>query len=92
MNKVSEKDIPMKQDSYSPEELKLIRTGYKRIENFHHPEFSLKEIKKFLTKYKKVMSGKKFMKIYFDNEDNKWKWNLTLIGDKPQTTIEDFFV
>jgi hypothetical protein len=92
MNKVSETDIPMIQDSYSAEELKLIRTGYKRIENFSHPEFSLKAIKRFLAKYKKVMSGKNLMKIYLDPDDYKWKWNLALIGDKPQTTIVDFFV
>jgi len=38
------------------------------------------------------MSGKNLMKIYLDPDDYKWKWNLALIGDKPQTTIVDFFV
>ena len=78
--------IPDKQESYSPEDLKKILTGYKRIEHFKHPDFSLNEIKKYLKKYKKVFTGKKYMKIYFDNDDYKWKWN------ENRTTIEGLFV
>ena len=78
--------IPNKQESYSPEDLKKILTGYKRIDHFKHPDFSLKELKKYLKKYKKVFTGKKYMKIYFDNDDYKWKWN------ENRTTIEGLFV
>ena len=38
-------------ESYTPEDLKKILTGYKRIEQFKHPDFSLKELKKYLKKY-----------------------------------------
>ena len=86
MNEVSERDIPTKQENYTPEDLKKILTGYKRIEHFKHPDFSLNEIKKYLKKYKKVFTGKKYMKIYFDNDDYKWKWN------ENRTTIEGLFV
>jgi hypothetical protein len=86
MKQNEDTNIPTKQDSYSPEDLKKILTGYKRIEQFKHPDFSLKELKKYLKKYKKVMSGKKYMKIYFDNDDYKWKWNQN------RTTIEDFLI
>ena len=78
--------IPDKQESYSPEDLKKILTGYKRIEHFKHPDFSLNEIKKYLKKYKRVFTGKKYLKIYFDNDDYKWKWN------ENRTTIEGLFV
>ena len=78
--------IPDKQESYSPEDLKKILTGYKRINDFKHPDFSLNEIKKYLKKYKNVFSGKKYMKVYFDNEEYKWKWN------ENRTTIEGLFV
>ena len=74
-----------KQDSYTPEDLQKILTGYKRITNYKHPDFSLKEIKKYLKKYKKELFGKKYMKIVFDNDDLKWKWNNT-------STIEDFLI
>ena len=83
---VCEKDIPKKQDSYTPEDLQKILTGYKRIDHFIHPDFSLKELKKYLLKYKKVMSGKKYMKIYFDDYDYKWKWK------EHRTTIDDFLI
>ena len=79
-------NIPKKQDSYSVEDLKKILTGYKRIDHFKHPDFSLKELKKYLKKYKRVFTGKKYMKIYFDNDDYKWKWN------ENRTTIEGLFV
>ena len=85
MNEVSERDIPTKQENYTPEDLKKILTGYKRIDHFKHPDFSLTEIKKYLKKYKKVFTGKKYMKIYFDNDDYKWKWN------ENRTTIEGLF-
>jgi hypothetical protein len=78
--------IPNKQDSYTPEDLQKILTGYKRIPGYRHMDFSLKEIKKYLTKYKRVFTGKKYMKIYFDNDDYKWKWN------ENRTTIEGLFV
>ena len=86
MNEVSEKDIPMKQDSYTPEDLKLIHTGYKRISGYRHMDFSLKEIKKYLTKYRKVFQGKKYLKIYFNNDDYKWKW------EQERGTLEGLFV
>ena len=86
MNEISEKDIPMKQDSYTPEDLKLIHTGYKRISGYRHMDFSLKEIKKYLTKYRKVFQGKKYLKIYFNNDDYKWKW------EQERGTLEGLFV
>ena len=86
MNEVSERDIPTKQENYTPEDLKKILTGYKRISGYRHMDFSLNEIKKYLKKYKKVFTGKKYMNIYFDNEDYKWKWN------ENRTTIEGLFV
>ena len=86
MNEVSERDIPTKQENYTPEDLKKILTGYKRLDHFKHPDFSLNEIKKYLKKYKKVFTGKKYLKIYFDNDDYKWKWN------ENSTTIEGLFV
>ena len=86
MKQNEDTNIPDKQDSYSPEDLKKILTGYKRIEQFRHPDFSLKELKKYLKKYKKVMSGKKYMKIYFDTDEYKWKW------EQQQRTIEGLFV
>ena len=54
MNEVCEEDIPTKQDRYSPSDLKQILTGYKRISGYKHYHFSLKELKKYLKKYKKV--------------------------------------
>ena len=39
MNEVSERDIPTKQENYTPEDLKKILTGYKRIDHFKHPDF-----------------------------------------------------
>ena len=74
-----------KQDSYTPEDLQKILTGYKRTTNYKHQDFSMKEVKKYLKKYKKVMFGKKYMKIVFDNDDFKWKWNNN-------STIEDFLI
>ena len=79
-------NIPKKQDSYSVEDLKKILTGYKRIEHFKHQDFSLNEIKKYLKKYKRVFQGKKYMKVYFDNEDYRWKWS------EEQRTLEGLFV
>ena len=86
MNQVNERDIPTKQNNYTPEDLKKIVTGYKRIEHFKHPDFSLKELKKYLKKYKKVFTGKKYMKIHFDDNDYKWKW------EQQQGTLEGLFV
>ena len=79
-------NIPKKQDSYSVEDLKKILTGYKRIEHFKHQDFSLNEIKKYLKKYKRVFQGKKYMKVYFDNEKYNWKWS------EEQRTLEGLFV
>ena len=86
MIEVIEKDIPTKQDSYSPSDLKQILTGYKRISGYKHYHFSLKELKKYLKKYKKSFLDKKDMNIYFDNEDFKWEWN------QKRTTIEEFLI
>ena len=86
MNEVSERDIPTKQENYTPEDLKKILTGYKRISGYRHMDFSLNEIKKYLKKYKKVFTGKKYMNIYFDNDDYKWKW------EQQRGTIEGLFV
>jgi len=86
VNEVIEKDIPTKQDSYSPSDLKQILTGYKRISGYKHYHFSLKELKKYLKKYKKSFLDKKDMNIYFDNEDFKWVWN------QKRTTIEEFLL
>ena len=78
--------IPNKQDSYTPEDLQKILTGYKRISGYRHMDFSLKEIKKYLTKYRKVFQGKKYLKIYFNNDDYKWKW------EQERGTLEGLFV
>ena len=78
--------IPNKQDSYTPEDLQKILTGYKRISGYRHMDFSLKEIKKYLTKYRKVFQGKKYLKIYFNNDDYKWKW------EQERRTLEGLFV
>ena len=78
--------IPDKQESYTPEDLKKILTGYKRIDHFKHPDFSLKELKKYLKKYKRVFTGKKYMNIYFDNQDYRWKW------EQQRGTLEGLFV
>lgn len=86
MKEVFERDIPMKQDSYTPEDLKKILTGYKRISGYRHIDFSLTEIKKYLKKYKKVFTGKKYMNIYFDTELYKWKW------EQQRGTLEGLFV
>ena len=84
MIEVCEKDIPTKQDRYSPSDLKQILTGYKRISGYKHYHFSLKELKKYLKKYKKSLLNKKSIYIYFDYEDFKWEWN------QKRTTIEEF--
>ena len=73
MNEVCEEDIPTKQDSYSPSDLKQILTGYQRISGYKHYHFSLKGIKKYLKKYKKSFLNKKSIYIYFDYEVYKWE-------------------
>ena len=86
MNEVCEEDIPTKQDSYSTSDLKQILTGYKRISGYKHYHFSLKELKKYLKKYKKSLLNKKSIYTCFDNDDFKWEWS------QKRTTIEELLI
>ena len=74
-NDISDKQvINQRQNSYSHEDLKNILKDYKVNENFTHPDFTEKELKKFIRQSKKKSNTLKDCNIQWDYDKYKWKW------------------
>jgi len=69
-----DKGINQRQKSYSQENLKDILKDYKVNEKFTHPDFSLKEIKKYIKQSKKKSSIQQDFRIQWDYDTYKWMW------------------
>ncbi len=76
--------INQRQNSYSQEELKNILKDYKVNDNFTHPDFSVKELKKFIRQSRTKSRSLKDCKIQWDYDNYKWKWM------KETSTLEFF--
>ena len=84
-NDISDKQvINQRQNSYSHEDLKNILKDYKVDDNFTHPDFSLKEIKKYIKQSKKKSSIQQDCRIQWDYDRYKWMWM------KETSTLEFF--
>ena len=69
-----DKGINQRQKSYSHNDLKNILKDYKVNEKFTHPDFSLKEIKKYIKQSKKKSSIQQGFRIQWDYDTYKWMW------------------
>ena len=69
-----DKGINQRQNSYSHEDLKNILKDYKVDDNFTHPDFSVKEVKKYIKQSKRKSSSQKDFRIQWDYDTYKWKW------------------
>ena len=79
-----DKGINQRQNSYSHEDLKKILKDYKVDDNFTHPDFSLKEIKKYIKQSKKKSSIQQDCRIQWDYDTYEWMWM------KETSTLEFF--
>ena len=73
-----------RQKSYSYNDLKDILKDYKVNEKFTHPDFSVKELKKFIKQSKKKSNTLKDCRIQWDYDTFKWSWM------KESSTLELF--
>jgi hypothetical protein len=69
-----DKGINQRQNSYSHEDLKNILKDYKVNDKFTHPDFSVKELKKYIKQSKKKFNSLKDCKIQWDYDRYKWRW------------------
>ena len=84
-NDISDKQvINQRQNSYSHEDLKNILKDYKVNDNFTHPDFSVKEVKKYIKQSKKKSISQQDYRIQWDYDTYKWKWM------KEPSTLEFF--
>ena len=63
-----------RQKSYSHEDLKNILKDYKVNDNFTHPDFSVKEVKKYIKQTKSKSKSLKDCRIQWDYDTYKWRW------------------
>ena len=76
--------INQRKNSYSQEDLKDILKDYKVNDKFTHPDFTEKELKKFIRQTKSKSRSLKDCKIQWDYDNYKWKWM------KETSTLEFF--
>ena len=74
-----------RQKYYSQDDLKDILKDYKVNENYTHPDFSEKELKKFIKQSKKKSRSLKDFNIQWDYDKYKWRWM------RETSTLESFF-
>ena len=84
MTSIDNKGINQRQNSYSQNDLKDILKDYKVNENFTHPDFTEKELKKFIRESRSKSRSLKDCKIQWDYDKYKWKWM------KETSTLEFF--
>ena len=84
MTSSDNKGINQRQNSYSQDDLKDILKDYKVNENFIHPDFTEKELKKFIKQSRSKSRSLKDCKIQWDYDKYKWKWM------KETSTLEFF--
>ena len=70
-------DIPMNQETYTPEELEKILKGWKKDKGFTHPDFTKNECRKLLRIYRDGMKEKHYLRVYEVKKDHygMWGWS-----------------
>ena len=85
MTSSDNKGINQRQNSYSQEDLKNILNDYKVNDKFTHPDFTEKELKKFIRQTtKSKFRSLKDCRIQWDYDKYKWKWM------RETSTLESF--
>ena len=65
-------NVPIPQETYSPEDLEKIFLGYNQ-KDFFHPDFTQDESETLIKKYRSVMENKIYTRLYPD-ELGRWYW------------------
>ena len=65
-------NVPIPQETYSPEDLEKIFLGYNQ-QDFFHPDFTRDECETLIKKYRSVMENKIYTRLYPD-ELGRWYW------------------